>query len=250
LHRAIVDYNPCVGRAAGRDAVHGKRVVVAGSVDAVLFDFDGTLTAPGAIDFAAIREAVGCPPDRLILEYITALEDPVERRRRFDLLEEFEIVAAVASRPNAGAEEVVQALHARGLGLGILSRNGLASIERAFQNFAHIDRTWFQVIVSRDSAVPPKPAPDGVLLAAREMDVDAARMLMVGDYVLDVQAGRAAGAITVFLEDHWRLEEFDVTADFVIRDLRELEAIVDARSGPWRRRAPAAPGTDVPAPSS
>jgi hydrogenase expression/formation protein HypE len=200
----------------------------AGCVRAVLFDFDGTLTAPGAIDFAAIREAVGCPPDQLILEYIDTLKEPAERRRRLDLLEGFEVAAAAASRPNVGAEEVVQGLRSRGLRLGIISRNGRASIDRAFQNFPVIDQTWFHVLVSRDSAVPPKPAPDGVLLAARAMHVDAARMLMVGDYVLDVQAGEAAGAITVFLEDHWNLEEFGVTADFVIRDLREIEAIVDA----------------------
>ena len=210
--------------AAGRVAVSG--ISSAGGVRAVLFDFDGTLTAPGAIDFAAIREAVGCPPDQLILEYIDALKDPAEKRRCLDLLEDFEIAAATASRPNAGAEEVVQSLCARGLGLGIVSRNGRASIDRAFRNFTEIDQTWFQAIISRDSAVPPKPAPDGVLMAAQTMHVDPARMLMVGDYVLDVQAGHAAGAITVFLEDHWRLEEFGVTADFVIRDLREIEAII------------------------
>ena len=200
----------------------------AGSVRAVLFDFDGTLTEPGAIDFAAIREAVGCPPDQLILEYIDTLKDPAERRRCVDLVEEFEIAAAAASQPNAGAEEVVQGLRARGLRLGIISRNGRASIDRAFQNFSEIDQTWFHVIISRDSAARPKPAPDGVLLAAQAMHVDAAGMLMVGDYVLDVQAGEAAGAITVFLEDHWSLEELGVRADHVIRDLRELEAIVDA----------------------
>ena len=202
--------------------------LLAAGIRAVLFDFDGTLTAPGAIDFAAIREAVGCPPDQLILEYIGTLKDPAEKQRRLGLLEGFEIAAAAASRPNAGAEQVVQGLHARGLRLGIISRNGRASIDRAFRNFSEIDQTCFHVIISRDSAVPPKPAPEGVLLAAQAMRVDAARMLMVGDYVLDVQAGRAAGAITVFLEDHWRLEEFGVTADFVIRDLREIAAIVDA----------------------
>jgi hypothetical protein len=33
----------------------------------VLFDFDGTLTHPGALDFAAIKREVGCPADRFVL---------------------------------------------------------------------------------------------------------------------------------------------------------------------------------------
>ena len=37
---------------------------------AVLFDFDGTLTVPGQLDFAAIKREVGCPPDQLVLEWI------------------------------------------------------------------------------------------------------------------------------------------------------------------------------------
>ena len=46
---------------------------------AVLFDFDGTLTHPGALDFAAIKREVGCPPDQFVLEWILALPHGAER---------------------------------------------------------------------------------------------------------------------------------------------------------------------------
>ena len=36
----------------------------------VLFDFDGTLTKPGAIDFTAIKQTIECPHDMAILEFI------------------------------------------------------------------------------------------------------------------------------------------------------------------------------------
>jgi hydrogenase expression/formation protein HypE len=88
-------------------------------IRAVLFDFDGTLTEPGAIDFEAIRRAVGCPPDQLILEYIQGLPDPAVRAHCLEVLEGFEVEAAAASVPNAGAEESVLRLRRLGLRTGI-----------------------------------------------------------------------------------------------------------------------------------
>ena len=56
-------------------------------IDAVLFDFDGTLTAPGALDFKEIKAELGCPLDRPVLEYIEGLATPDQRHvaheRRF-----------------------------------------------------------------------------------------------------------------------------------------------------------------------
>ena len=46
----------------------------------VLFDFDGTLTLPGAIDFALIRQRIGCPDDMAILEFIQTLSDESRRQ--------------------------------------------------------------------------------------------------------------------------------------------------------------------------
>ena len=39
-------------------------------IKGVLFDFDGTLTRPGALDFPAIKQELGCPADQAILEYL------------------------------------------------------------------------------------------------------------------------------------------------------------------------------------
>ena len=77
-------------------------------VKAVLFDFDGTLTHPGALDFARIKQAVGCPPDQPVLEYIEAMSDPAARTLAHGMLEDFEMAAAGASEPNAGAEALVR----------------------------------------------------------------------------------------------------------------------------------------------
>ena len=47
-------------------------------IKGVLFDFDGTLTLPGALDFQAIRREMKCPPDIPILEWLETV--PAERK--------------------------------------------------------------------------------------------------------------------------------------------------------------------------
>lgn len=171
-------------------------------VAAVLFDFDGTLTSPGALDFPGFAREIGCPATLPVLEYIEGVEDPQRRAILARRLEVFEMTAAAASRPNAGAEEAVLALADMGLPLAILSRNGSRAILRAFENFPRLRPSHFRVIISRDDPVAPKPAPDGILLGARRLGVPPSELLVVGDYVLDLQAARAAGAIGVHLRNH------------------------------------------------
>ena len=169
-------------------------------VRGVLFDFDDTLTLPGALDFAFIRTEVGCPPHKAILEYIAELPTEEERRRAGERLAELEMEAAGRSRPNPAAADVVAWLRARDLPVGIVTRNGRSAILRALQNFSGLSLADFQVIVSRDDDARPKPEPGGVLLAALRMGVRAEDLMVVGDYVFDIFAGRAAGAFTVLLQ--------------------------------------------------
>jgi len=39
-------------------------------IKAVLFDFDGTLTKPGALNFPRLKKTIGCPADVPVLEFI------------------------------------------------------------------------------------------------------------------------------------------------------------------------------------
>jgi hydrogenase expression/formation protein HypE len=169
-------------------------------VQGVLFDFDDTLTLPGALDFEYIRTEVGCPPHKAILEFIAELPSAAARREASARLVELELEAAGRAQPNPAASQVVSWLRERGQPAGILTRNGRAAVERALQNFPGLSPLDFAVIVSRDDDVPPKPSADGVLLAARRMGVPPHELLVVGDFVFDILAGRAAGAVTVLLQ--------------------------------------------------
>jgi hydrogenase expression/formation protein HypE len=170
-------------------------------IKAVLFDFDGTLTKPGAIDFSMIRKALGCPMGIPILEYIDTMVSPEEKRKITATLNDLEMQAASVSKPNMDAEQIVMYLKGRGLAVGIISRNSLVSIQRSLRNFERIGPADFDLIVSRDLPVKPKPHPDGIIFAAEKLNIPVDRILMVGDFIFDIQAGEAAGAKTVYISN-------------------------------------------------
>ena len=195
-------------------------------IKAVLFDFDGTLTKPGALDFPLIKQAIECPDDIPILEYIESLKDSSRREKTLSVLDRFEIEAAADSEPNSGAEELIPYLRSKGLPVGIISRNSYQSIERALKNFDTIGVSDFDLIISRDDPVKPKPSAEGVLFAAEKLQLDVKQILVVGDYIFDIQAGHDAGAITVLLDNKPDSLVKQVDSDFTISILEELKQIV------------------------
>ena len=207
-------------------------------IRAVLFDFDGTLTRPDALDFSAIKRQVGCPTDRLVLEFVEGLPHGPDRDAAMAALELFELEGAAGSRANAGAVDLLGFLRRAGLRIGVLTRNRRAAVDRALAHIPALPPEWFDVVVTRDDGLPPKPAPAGVLHACRAMGVPAAETLVVGDFLLDVQAGNAAGALTAFLTNGGpRLDRHDTKdafaaqaareADVVVHGLGELQAVVE-----------------------
>jgi phosphoglycolate phosphatase len=73
-----------------------------------------------------------------------------------------------------------------------------------------------------------KPAPDPLLLACKRLGIGPAAGLMVGDFVKDIQAGRAAGMKTCGVL--WGLEGGaginDSGADFVCSTVSELRDVI------------------------
>ena len=199
-------------------------------IKAVLFDFDGTLTEPGTLDFAAVRDAIGCRPDQAVLEFIQGLQDESACRNAMEILDRFEIEAAARSRPNAGAEDLVRSLRNRGMKMGIISRNSLQSIEIALKNFATLRPEHFDLILTRDDPYPPKPSPDGIRAAALRMGVPGDQVLVIGDYLFDIEAGYQAGARTVFLTNRGALVCPHPRPDFTIDRLDEVKDIIAAHS--------------------
>ena len=55
-------------------------------IKAVLFDFDGTLTEPGTLDYSAIRDAIGCSQGSPILECIARMRSRARRAKALRIL--------------------------------------------------------------------------------------------------------------------------------------------------------------------
>ncbi len=198
-----------------------------GRIDAVLFDFDGTLTQPGVLDFDLIRDEIGCPPDEGILKFVESRETAEERAQAEEILLGHERRAAAESLPNEAAEDTVRQLHRAGLRIAILTRNTRESVERAFENFEHLRSDWFELVITRDEGEPLKPDPGSVLEAARRLGVQAEHLLMVGDYRHDIVAGAGAGSWTALIRgDETKPWMEEISPDYVVRSLGELPGIL------------------------
>ena len=191
-------------------------------VKGVLFDFDGTLTLPGALDFPSIKREMNCPQEMPILEFIEA--QPADKRKPLlEVLDLREASAAEQSRPNEGAERCLSELKRRGILLGILTRNSLRSVQRALRKFRSVWAEDFRAILTRDDSLP-KPHPDGIIKASTKMGVSVENLMVVGDYRFDIIAGHSAGAWTVLLTNGRKpsLLLEDPEPDHVVDHLEEI----------------------------
>jgi HAD superfamily hydrolase (TIGR01509 family) len=159
-----------------------------------VFDLDGTLTLP-VHDFAAIRAELGVPDGVDILGFLADLP-PLQADPLHEKLQEIEEGLAYKTAAAAGAVRLIERLHRRSDRLGVLTRNTRENALRTLEAIG-VGR-YFQAesVVGRDEA-HPKPDPAGIYKLAALWNVTPAAMVMVGDYLYDLQAGQAAGAATV-----------------------------------------------------
>lgn len=185
---------------------------------------DGTLTL-AAHDFAEIKRILGLTSDQRILEHLSSLPEP-EARPLWDKLHAWELEIAHRSEPAPHAVELLDALRARGARVGILTRNTLKHAQVTLES-AGLDAHFDELdIVTRDHG-PAKPEPHGILALLDRWRAPKERAVMVGDYLFDLQAGRAAGVLTVHYdvagEFSWRDH-----ADHCVTSLAELRRLLDA----------------------
>lgn len=193
-----------------------------------IFDLDGTLTVP-VHDFAAIRSALGMTEaDSDILRFLDSLP-PDEAAVRHSRLIEIEYGLADRAVAAPGAERLLERLFRRGARIGILTRN---TRDIALHTLTRIGLTGYfaaDAILGRDEA-EPKPHPEGIgkLLAAWGNGPD--ETVMVGDYLFDLQVGRAAGTATIHVDSSssFRWPEL---ADLSVATLEELVEVMAAIEG-------------------
>ncbi|HAA77751.1 TPA: hypothetical protein DCE37_21805 [Candidatus Latescibacteria bacterium] len=162
------------------------------SLQAVIFDMDGTITQP-VIDWLELRDAIKAPPESSIMEHIRSLTGS-EQQRATEILLETELRATEGVDLNEGFHELFAEVCSRGLRTAVVTNNHCA----AMQNVLTQHSLRFDVALSRDDG-ELKPAPDLIKLALDQLDCPADQALGIGDSRLDVQACGAAGVRCLYL---------------------------------------------------
>lgn len=182
-------------------------------VQAVLFDLDGTLidSAPdlaGAgndmrmarglppLPYASFRPMVGAGARGMVgIALQVTPADAEFPALRDEFLSRYEGRMTQSTRVFDAVPSVLAALQVRGLPWGIVTNKARRFTEplvRALGLHAHA-----ATVVCGDTTPHSKPHPAPLLEAAHQMKLDPQHCVYVGDDLRDVQAGQAAGMVTV-----------------------------------------------------
>ncbi len=186
-------------------------------VRGVIFDMDGTITAP-YLEFGKIKEAAGIG-DVDMLDYLRRATG-AEYERVHALLMKFEEDGVANAKLNRGARTVLNFLRRRRIPTGLLTRNSRQSVAGVCQKL----RLEFDVVMTREDG-PHKPAPEPIWEMARRWGVRREELLMVGDYKWDVLCARNAGIACAVLING-EIPDWARAAQYRIRRLTELREII------------------------
>ena len=162
-----------------------------------VFDLDGTLTQP-IFDFPNIKRRLGLPSDRGILEQMEHMS-PQRAEVIARELEQIEWEYAGRAQPAPGAALFLEKLAERGDTLGVLTRNKRS---HALETLAVIGMSSYfedDHVLGRDEA-RHKPDPDGLLQLLGNWCADRTESVMIGDFLFDLQAGKAAEMTAIYVD--------------------------------------------------
>jgi HAD superfamily hydrolase (TIGR01549 family) len=191
-----------------------------------IFDLDGTLTV-AVHDFNVIRNELGIPAGQPILKTIESLPEN-ESLALQQKLQDIEENLARNSKPAQGVKNLLEALHLRNYHLGILTLN---SRENAWLTLEALDLAdYFNAdsVIGRWCA-EPKPSPKGIHRLLNHWQVAENDTLIVGDYLYDLQVGRAAEIATIHVDPKGEFS-WPELADIQVNSLAELADLLAEHS--------------------
>ncbi|HLH48309.1 MAG TPA: HAD family hydrolase [Roseiarcus sp.] len=145
-------------------------------------------------------------------------------KREIDALTAIESLKSLA--PIGRPSEVLAALKARGLRLGLATNDSEASARRQAEALGLTRLLDF--IAGYDSGHGGKPEPGMALAFARHVGVAPSAVAMVGDTLHDLRSARAAGALAVaVLTGPAAIADLADEADHVLDDIGGLLGLID-----------------------
>ncbi|WP_019914387.1 pyrophosphatase PpaX [Paenibacillus sp. HW567] len=210
-------------------------------IECVLFDLDGTIVNTNELIIHSFMHALqenNLPPltrEQIIPLMGTTLQ---QQMSAFSGLEDTSVLEQsyrsynyahhdelIASFPHVN--ETMEELLRRGIRLGIVTTKIRPTTVKALEMFDLLK--YMETIVTVNDVVQPKPHPEPVLTAIRNLGVDPNKTLMVGDSIVDIQSAKAAGvrvaAVAWSLKGEETLRKYE--PDYIIHDMMDLYEIVE-----------------------
>lgn len=207
-----------------------KSYVMSGPVAGVIFDMDGTLTEPGAIDFQAMYDRIGLTK-RKSIDILTQIkldlpEEHHENAHGIIIDEEMKGCEAMVLRSDY--EYTVDFFRRRNIRIAISTRN----CEAAYDVFHKRTNSseHFVPVLHRDSLGGiNKPDPRVAHAVLESWDIAAPEEVwFVGDSMDDMKCGKGAGCRTCLVsEDEGPMRsDYEQYVDFRVKTLSEFIEII------------------------
>ena len=188
-----------------------------------IFDLDGTLTI-AVHDFNAIREELGILEGQPIIKTLESL--PLkESHNKKKKLQEIEEKLALNASPAPGVKKLLETLSSQNYFFGILTLNTRENAWITLKGLGLSEYFTKESVIGRWCA-EPNPSPNGIKKLLNHWNVYANDALIVGDYLYDLQVGRAAEIATVHVDPSGSFA-WPELADISVCSLNELTDLLN-----------------------
>jgi phosphoglycolate phosphatase len=211
------------------------------SAKAILFDLDGTIVDSQDAYLDAAKTAfqtmgLEAPTPQIALQIPKRLEQrlPIADLTHADptrflevYLEAFYAITHAKTKPIPNIRDSLAVLQQKAkLALITMRDVPKAAVAKELQEFG-LSKYFTYILTSQDT-YKPKPSPEAHIKALEAMDVQICDCIIVGDSVLDVTAGKTAGAKTIAVLSglYTRQELAKVNPDLILKDATQLPSCI------------------------
>lgn len=192
-----------------------------GQLAGVIFDLDGTLVN-SYLDFDAMRSEMGILAGKPILEALEQM-DGFEAARCSKILERHELNGATKANIITGVRDFLELIDGQHLQRAVVTRNSRSMAEVMLSRCS----LQFNVVITREDG-PVKPDPWAIQHICNLWGVESKRVVVIGDFEFDIEAGKSAGATTVFFTRSRDINQLGGAskADFVLESFVNPEKLI------------------------
>jgi HAD superfamily hydrolase (TIGR01549 family) len=187
-------------------------------ISGVIFDLDNTLVS-SSLNFNQIRESIGCPYETDILDYVEMLPQE-EKLLAENMLIEHEMNDALHSKKLVGVIELLDLLTYLAIPCAIVTRNSRKASSLKMKN----NHIVIDLLLTREDS-KAKPAPDALFYIAAYWSLKPEKILLVGDYLYDLQAAKNANVLSCLVTNGKSVDYGDL-ANIVVSNLNELKDLI------------------------